>query len=163
MNDQQNRTILSFKLGRELFGVDVANVLEVLKNEGITSIPRSEQFVKGIVNFRGNIITVIDFMEKMNLPIKEKSREKVIIIFTVKNDDRDFVVGVLADNVRSVMELKAHEVRPLKEISHYYNPEYLEGVVKENDDFIIVLNFDKVFSAKEIRLIQKTEENNKKQ
>ena len=138
------------------------NVLEVLRNEGLTAIPRSENFVRGIVQFRGEIITVIDFSEKLNLHDNEPTKGKVVIVFNVETDDHSFKVGILADDVMAVENIHQSDVKQVDEITHYYNPEYLEGVVNIKDQFVIVLDINKIFSQKEIEIIQKSVTNEKK-
>jgi purine-binding chemotaxis protein CheW len=154
-------SVLNFKLGKEILAVNVANVLEVLRNEGITPIPRSENFVRGIVQFRGEIITVIDFSEKLNLYDNDPTTGKVVIVFNVETSDHSFKVGILADDVMAVENVQQNEIKQVDEITHYYNPEYLEGVVSINDQFVIVLDINKVFSLEEIELIKKNVTNEK--
>lgn len=153
--------VLNFRLGKEILAVNVVNVLEVLRNEGVTAIPRSENFVRGIVQFRGEIITVIDFNEKLNLHNNEPTTGKVVIVFNVEAEDHSFKVGILADDVLAVENVQQNDIKQVDEISHYYNPEYLEGVVNINDQFVIVLDINKVFSHKEIELIKNTVTNEK--
>jgi purine-binding chemotaxis protein CheW len=161
MITQESIPVLNFRLGKEILAVNVTNVLEVLRNDGITSIPRSENFVRGIVQFRGEIITVIDFSEKLNLHNNEPTNGKVVIVFNVETEDHSFNVGILADDVLAVESVQQSDIRQVDEISHYYNPEYLEGVVNIKDQFVIVLDINKVFSHKEIELIQNTVTNEK--
>ncbi|WP_462281566.1 chemotaxis protein CheW [Salinivirga cyanobacteriivorans] len=156
------RSILHFQLGTETLGVGVSNVLEVLRNNGLTPIPRSADFVRGIVQFRGEIITVIDFSEKLNLHENEPTSGKVIIVFQIKTNEHSFKVGVLADDVKAVEELHESDIKTVDEITHYYNPEYLEGVVKLKEEFVIVLDVNKIFSDKDIELIKTTAKNDKK-
>ncbi len=160
-NSQDTKSVLSFRLGNELLGVDVLNVIEVLKNTGLTDIPRSSDFVRGIVQFRGEIITVIDFSEKLNLHKNVETTGNVIIVFQIEANDQKFKVGILADEVKAVEEKSLGDIKAIDEISHYYNPEYLEGVYKRNEEFVIVLNLNKIFSDKEIDLIQKSTKNEK--
>jgi purine-binding chemotaxis protein CheW len=153
--------VLNFRLGKEILAVNVVNVLEVLRNEGITAIPRSENFVRGIVQFRGEIITVIDFSEKLNLHENDPTTGKIVIVFSIDSPDHSFKVGILADDVMAVENIEQNEIKQVDEITHYYNPEYLEGVVNIKDQFVIVLDINKVFSLKEIELIQNTVTNEK--
>lgn len=159
MSNNKLESILSFKLGKELLGVNVQNVLEVLRNTGITPIPRSENFVRGIVQFRGEIVTVIDFSDKLNLHQNTATTGKVVIIFHIKNASQSFKVGILADDVKAVDEVPQETIKTVEEINHYYNPEFLKGVYKKDKDFVIILDIDKIFSEKEIELINNKEIN----
>ncbi|MDA3866599.1 MAG: chemotaxis protein CheW [Salinivirgaceae bacterium] len=155
-------SILSFQLGDEVFGVNVTNVLEVLHNKGVTPIPRSETFVRGIVQFRGEIVTVIDFSEKLNLHNNSPTSGKVIVVFYVQSNAHSFKVGVLADDVKAVDQIPAAKIQPVEEMNHYFNPEFLKGVYQRNSEFVIVLDIDKIFSEKEIQLIKQSTTNEKK-
>lgn len=156
MSNSNTQSVLSFQLGNELLGVDVQKVLEVLRNKGITPIPRSENFVRGIVQFRGEIVTVIDFSEKLNLHNNTPTSGNVVIIFHITNTVQPFKVGILADSVKAVDEIAQNNIKPVEEMNHYFNPDFLHGVYKRGDDFIIMLDIEKIFTEKEINIITNT-------
>ena len=130
------KTYLSFYLGTEIFGADVKNILEVIKGESITEIPKSSEFVKGIINFRGEIVTVIDFQQKLNLPSDDEAEKDTIIVVELHYDEKTVMVGLLADKVRKVFEMEDKELKDVPEFGKYYNPEYLTGVAKTSDGLV---------------------------
>ena len=159
MSNNNTQSVLSFQLGNELLGVDVQKVLEVLRNKGVTPIPRSEDFVRGIVQFRGEIVTVIDFSEKLNLYNNAPTSGNVVIVFQITNTPQPFKVGILADSVKAVDELTTNQIKPVEEMNHYFNPEYLQGIYKKDNDFVVMLDIEKIFSEKDIQIIKNTANN----
>jgi purine-binding chemotaxis protein CheW len=159
--EEKTNTYLSFYLGNELFGIHIGNVLEVLKNETITHVPKTREFIRGIINFRGEIVSVIDFYEKLNLPKNDEYSEKVIIILEFIDGENPVKVAVLADKVKKVFEEAEAKIKSVPEFSSYYNPEFLNGAVKDDEGFILLLNVEKIFTEKEVQLIKNTDNNNK--
>ncbi len=159
MNNKKSNTFLSFYLGKELFGADVKFILEVLKDEPITEIPRSEDFIKGIINFRGEIVTVVDFFKKLNMHGESAAEKNIVIVIELTQDNKNVKVGLLADRVRKVFEMPIDEIKPVPEFGEYYNPEFLTGVAKTTDGLVMLLNLEKILNEKEVNLILKS--NNK--
>jgi purine-binding chemotaxis protein CheW len=96
----------------------------------ITEIPRSEEFIEGIINFRGEIVTVIDFQKKLNMPITNQQEKEIIIVVELHSDEKTALIGLLADQVRKVFSMNNSELKPVPEFGNYYNPEFLTGVAK---------------------------------
>lgn len=162
MNKSKIKTYLSFYLGGSLFGADVKYILEVLRDEKITDIPRSADFIRGIINFRGEIVTVIDFYKKLNMPGKYAAGSKqIVIVFELFHGSKSIKIGVLTDKVRKVFELPEGELKPVPEFGKYFNPEYLTCVAETSDGFVSLLNIEKVLNESEVQLLQeiKNEEN----
>jgi purine-binding chemotaxis protein CheW len=155
-SSNQSNTYLSFYLGKELFGANVKHILEVLKGETVTEIPRSDTFIKGIINFRGDIVTVIDFQKKLNMPSQENMERDVIVVVELLTHDRIATIGLLADRVRKVFNMENKDLKPVPEFGEYYNPEYLTGVAKTSEGLVMILDLEKVLNEKDVQLIIKT-------
>ncbi|HBH48220.1 MAG TPA: hypothetical protein DDX98_06250 [Bacteroidales bacterium] len=160
-SSEQSNTYLSFYLGEELFGANVKHILEVLKGETITEIPRSEEFIEGIINFRGEIVTVIDFQKKLNMPIPNQQEKEIIIVVELHSDEKTALIGLLADQVRKVFSMNNSELKPVPEFGNYYNPEFLTGVAKTNDGLVMILDVEKVLSEADVQLIIETNNQDK--
>lgn len=156
-----NKTYLSFYLGKELFAADVKHILEVLKGEQITEIPRSSDFIEGIINFRGEIVTVINSIKKLNLPFITESRQNIIIVIELHYGEKNVKVGLLSDKVCKVFQIEDKELKAVPEFGHYYNPEYLTGVAKTAEGLNMILDLEKVLNDKDVQLLQKIEEKSK--
>lgn len=156
---QDKKSYLSFYIGNELLGLNVTNIHEVLLNESITEIPRTEDFIIGVLNFRGEIVTVIDFAEKLNLSMPLKKETSVVIIVELNSGESKVKVGLKVDRVRKVFELYEDELKEVPEFGKYYNPEFLKGVAKTNEGLTTLLNVEKILNEKEVHIMSNT--NNK--
>lgn len=157
---EADNTYLSFSIENELFAIEVSKVFEVLKNLDITPVPKSTDYIIGIKNFRGNIITVISARKKLNIPLTDKYQEKVIIVFDLEFDNKKVAVGAIADQVHNVINVKPEEIQAVPEFGSYFNPKYLKGVFKHQDNFITILDIHKIFTDQEVQLIQDAQKNN---
>lgn len=142
-------TYLTFELTQEYFAVPVTNVLEVMQKQHITHIPKAPEHVLGIINFRGNILPVIDTYQKFNLPKTGDSDKHVVIVFEITENDKKTEIAALADSVKDVIEINPSEIQPLPELGLSYNVAYISGAIRYKDNFILLLNIEKVFSGLE--------------
>ncbi len=146
---------LTFKLRDELFALDIAKVREVLDYTPIAKIPRMPEFMLGVINLRGNVLSVVDMGLKFGMNRTERTVNTCIIIVEIDMDGKEVVLGALADSVQEVMSLDADQVAPAPRIGTQLNTRYIKGMGKRDDEFIIILDIDKVFSAEELALARK--------
>jgi purine-binding chemotaxis protein CheW len=148
---------LTFILQEEVFALDISTVREVLDFTTITRVPRTPDFMQGVINLRGSVVPVVDLRMKFGLPVSEKTVNTCIIIVEVVVDDEMVVLGVLADSVQEVLDLESGHIEPAPKIGTRLNTEFIKGMGKQNDLFIIILDIDKVFSTKELGQVQETQ------
>jgi purine-binding chemotaxis protein CheW len=144
------RPYLSFKLGEELFAADVAKVLEILEVPKITRVPKSPDYMRGVINLRGSVLPVIDTRIKFSLPAAPDTVDTCIIVLSIQMDNDTLVLGALVDAVQEVLEIGKEEIKPAPSIGNKYKSEFIEGMVKLNEQFIMILNMDRVLSADEL-------------
>lgn len=152
--DRHKSSYLSFRLDKEVFAVSVHKVLEVLEIQKITEVPRTPDYMRGVINFRGEILPVIDTRVKFNLPPAQETNKTVIIVLDLIIKDKQMMIGALADGVKDVIEIAAEEIKPVPEMGSHYNTEFLNGMFKADDDFIMILDIEKVFSVADVQLVQ---------
>lgn len=145
---------LSIKLDNELFAVSVHKVLEVLEKQQITKVPNAPELIKGVINFRGEILPVIEARLKFNMPERDANQKYVIIVLDLHKDDKQLMLGVIADSVKDVLELRQEDIKDVPDMGITYNTEFLKGMVKLESGFLMLLNVDRVFSSEEINLIE---------
>lgn len=145
---------LTFRLDEEVFAATVNKVLEILEIPKITKIPRSPEFMRGVLNLRGSVLPVIDTRKKFNLPLMEDSVNTCIIVMSLVIDEKPIVIGAVVDSVQEVMEIDSNEVQPAPTVGSKYKTEFIEGMLKSNDQFIMILDLDKVFSNEEGEFLQ---------
>jgi len=141
---------LTFKLDGEVFALDIGKVREVLDFTSVTKVPQTPDFMRGVINLRGNVVPVVDLRLKFGLSMTEKTVNTCVIISEIMVDGESTVVGAMADSVQEVLDLEPEQIEPPPRIGSKLNIESIMGMGKHNDQFIIILNIDKVFSADEL-------------
>ena len=149
-------TFVIFKISNEIFGVDVKNILEVLDSQDITPIPQTPDYIEGIINYRGEILPVINTFKKFGLEDVSEDNKRVILVLDIEINDKQLIIGALANKVKDVITVDEKEIQEVPDIGINYNTAYLEGAVKTPEGFMLVLNTKKVFSVDEISLIEKS-------
>lgn len=153
-NKKKKNAFLSFQIGNETFAVSVGKALEVLEKQHVTQIPNVPQYVKGVINFRGNIIPVIDTRLKFNLIDLDSANKYVIIVLDLTIENRKMLIGAMADSVQDVIAIDDSSIMEVPEIGFNYNTEYLLGMIKTDLGFTMILDIDRVFSSDEIGIIK---------
>lgn len=147
---RETRTYLTFTLDEEDFAVDVSNVREVLDFTSVTKVPRTPDFMKGVINLRGSVVPVVDMRLKFGLQEAEPTVDTCIIVMEVAMEGEATVIGALADSVKEVFELDPDSIEPPPRIGTRLDTEFISGMGKYKDNFIIILNINEVFSANEL-------------
>lgn len=152
----EERPYLTFELEKELFAVDVSKVREVLDFSKITKIPHTPEYMKGVINLRGSVVPVIDLRLKFGMSETKTTIDTCIIVLEIDMDNETIIIGALADSVQEVFELEPAQIEPAPKLGTKFNSEFLLGIGKKEDLFIMILNIDKVFSSDELALVQET-------
>jgi len=145
---------LTYKLGDETFALDITKVREVLDFTTVTKVPRTPEFMRGVINLRGSVVPVVDLRLKFGMTRTENSVNTCIIITEVTVDGDTTILGCLADSVQEVLDLDEEHIAPAPKIGTKLRTEFIRGMGKRDDRFIIILDIDKVFSADELVLVQ---------
>jgi len=151
----QKNSFLSFMLGNELFALNVKYVLEVLENQRITRVPKTPDYIRGVINFRGEILPVIHTHIKFNMKYTFDEEKAVIIVLDFQLFDRKVLLGIMADMVRDVLEIPDNQVLSVPELGSSYNTDFLTGMWKTAQGFIMILDAEKVFSIEELTIKRK--------
>jgi len=145
---------LTFKLEEEVFAVDVAKIREILDFTLATKVPGTPEFMRGVINVRGNVVPVVDMRLKFGLSVTEKTVDTCIVVMEIAVEDDKTILGALVDSVQEVFELEANQVEPPPRIGSRWRTEFIKGIGKRNDELIIILDIDRVFSSTELGVIQ---------
>ena len=132
--------LVVFRLGREEYGVGILQVQEIKRMTDITRVPRTPQYIKGVINLRGSVLPVLDLRKRLNLPAQEDSDDTRIII--VKVDD--ITVGMIVDLVSEVTAINQDNIELPSTVVGGVAANYLSGVGKQDDRLIILLNLDEI-------------------
>lgn len=145
---------LTFKLEDEVFALDISKVREVLDFTAVTKVPRTPEFMRGVINLRGNVVPVVDMRLKFGMPKTEKTVNTCIIIVEISIEGETTILGALADSVQEVIDLEPGQIEPAPRIGTRLRTEFIRGMGKRDSHFIMILDIDKVFSADELSLVQ---------
>lgn len=154
----ESRQYVTFCLGAELFGVEVTRAREILSMVTVTKVPQTPDYLLGVINLRGQVVPVIDLRVKLGLPATEATRESCIIVMEVQVDGDILTVGGLVDAVFEVLELHDNQIEPPPRMGMKLKTEFIHGMGKVEEQFIILLNIDQVFSDEELALVQSSGE-----
>ena len=145
---------LTFKLEDEIFAVDVAKVREILDYTPATKVPGTPEFMKGVINVRGNVIPIVDMRLKFGLTATEKTVDTCIVVTEIVAEAEKTILGALVDSVQEVFEIEASQIEPPPRIGTRWRTDFIRGIGKRNSELIIILDTDKVFSTDELGMIQ---------
>ena len=149
---------LTFKLGEELFAINVFKAREVLDLSHITRVPTAPGYLRGVVNVRGNAIPVVDLRSKFGLSQTADTLSTRIIVMDLQMDGQNVVVGGLADAVHEVLELEPHEINEPPSLGLRWRTDLILGMGRRNDRFTIILDIERVFSSEELGVLTEATE-----
>lgn len=131
---------VSFELGEETYAINAARVNEVLRYTEITPVPGSAHFILGIINLRGNVVTVIDARTAFGLPMLDHTQNSRIIVVEIE----DFVLGILVDRVAEVIDLDKNAIETAPATSQDESSRFIQGVYNQDEHLLILVDFERV-------------------
>jgi len=148
---------LTFRIDKELLAVEVSQVREVLDVCTITRVPRTAEYMRGVINLRGSVIPVIDLRLKFGLPRTESTIDARIVVMEIMLEGALTVVGVLTDSVHDVIEIETDGIDSSPQMGTRWRTEYVGGIGKYRDQFILLLDIDRVFSAQDVAMLSESQ------
>jgi purine-binding chemotaxis protein CheW len=148
---------LTFKLSEEVYALDIGKVREVLDFTTVTRVPRTPDFMRGVINLRGSVVPVVDLRLKFGMSGTEKTVNTCVIITEVTVDGDTTVLGCLADSVQEVLDLGPEQISAPPRIGTRLRTEFITGMGKRDDRFLIILDIDRVFSAEDLLAVESRE------
>ena len=145
---------LTFQLGKEIFALGIGQVREVLDYTEITRVPRTPAYLRGVINLRGGVVPVIDLRLNFGMTRTEQTVNTCIIVVEVNLDGELIVLGVLADSVQEVVDMEPENIEPAPHLGTKLNTEFIKGMGKINNGFVMILDIDKVFSSDDLATVQ---------
>ncbi|MDA3780025.1 MAG: chemotaxis protein CheW [Bacteroidales bacterium] len=141
---------LSFKLADEVFAANVSKVLNILEMVKISEVPQSPKYMKGVINLRGTVLPVVDTRIKFGMTPTEYTKDTCIVVMEIEMDKEMVKLGALVDSVQAVLEIDDAQIQPPPSIGNKYKSEFITGMAKVNEKFIMILDMVKVFTVDEI-------------
>jgi purine-binding chemotaxis protein CheW len=150
----ETRQYLTFKLDHEVFALDVATVREVLDFTTVTKIPRTPEFMRGVINLRGSVVPVVDLRLAFGMTATEKTVSTCIVVVELCLEGETTVMGALADSVEEVIDLEPDQIQPAPKLGTSIKTDFIRGMGKRESQFLMILDIDRVFSADQLAGLQ---------
>lgn len=157
-SNQQIKQYLTFRLGEETFAVDVSEVKEIIDDVKLTKIPQTPEYFSGVINLRGSVLPVINLRTKFGMPFTEVTKDTCIVVMEAKIEGTSVALGTLVDSVLEVFELEEKEIEPAPKLGSKLNVDFIKGIGKRDQKFMIILDINKVFSSEELLLLSQSNE-----
>src|SRR6056297_382406 len=149
---------LTFKLHEEIYAFGILNVKEILEYGKITKVPMMPDFIQGVINLRGEVVPVVNLARRFGLKTSEITKRTCVVIIEIGADDTRHELGVMVDSVSEVLEIENDQIRPAPGFGAKIRNDFIRGMGKLADDFVIILEQDKVLSVDELAAVQQVRE-----
>lgn len=145
---------LTFTLDGEAFATEIAQVREVLEFKGVTKVPRTPDYMRGVINLRGSVVPVVDLRLQFGMEATEPTVDTCVVIVEVPIDGQPVVLGALADSVQEVLEMKSEQLAPPPRLGTRISTDFIRAMGRHGEQFVIILDMEKVFSTDAITEIR---------
>jgi purine-binding chemotaxis protein CheW len=146
---------LTFKLADEEYGLEILKVQEIIQMQAVTKVPRTPEYVRGVINLRGKVIPVVDLRRKFGIDETKDTEKTCIIVVQITGGAGVVVMGIIIDEVKEVLDIKADNIEETPSFGASINTEFILGMGKIGNSVKILLDIDKVMSVKDLAEIQK--------
>jgi len=144
---------LTFMLGEEGFAIEISRVREVLDFTDLTKVPRTPDYMRGVINLRGNVVPVVDLRLQLGMTAVEKTVDTCIVIVEVEIASDMLHIGMLADSVQEVVDIDSNQIEPAPRLGTRLKTDFIKGMAKRDEKFNIILNIDKVLSGDDLLML----------
>ena len=147
---QEVDSYLTFKLGKEEYAANVTTVLNILELTKITHVPKAPEYMKGIINLRGEVLPVIDTRIKFGMDETRFTDNTCILVLEIDMDEEPVKVGAIVDSVQEVLEIGKNQLQAAPSIGKSYKSDFIAGMFLSKEEFIMILDMERVFSVSEL-------------
>ena len=148
-------SFLSFRIKDETYAINAGKILHILEMVKITKIPKAPEYMKGVINLRGTVLPIIDMRTKLELDTENLSLNACILVLELRVKNKKLQLGAIIDEVKEVLELQEENIKPSPSIGSKYSADFIEGVAIVNEDFVMILDIEKILSSKEFDSLKK--------
>ncbi|MBI9056079.1 MAG: purine-binding chemotaxis protein CheW [Bacteroidales bacterium] len=156
MSEELNENqFVTFKIEEEKYAINVFKTREILEVPDITKVPGMPEMIRGVINIRGEVVPVLDLKQKFGGVKTEFKQDTAIIVTELEKDGESIPVGLLVDAAHEVVTLESDQIEPPPKMGVFIDNNFILGMGKIDETFIIILNIDKILSDEEIEIINK--------
>lgn len=152
-NVEEADQFLTFMLSNEELAVPIMQVKEIIEYDDLTSVPMVPEFIAGAINLRGSVVPVVNLAVKFDMEPSEITRRTCVVIMEVEIDGEQSVMGILVDKVLQVIDIPANEINSAPTLGAQIRTDFIRGMGKVGERFVIILRINKVLSAEEIAVV----------
>ena len=149
----ESKQLVTFQLGEELYGINIMDVKEIVRVQDVRSIPNAPTYVEGIFHLRNEIIPIINLHRRFHLKKVAVTEEDELLSGFVILDIDGMKFGVIIDKVSRVVTIEREEIQPPPQMVSGIGAEYIQGVVRQEQGYLIILNIRDLFNPKELQKI----------
>jgi purine-binding chemotaxis protein CheW len=150
---QEEAQYLTFLMGKEMFAFDILGIKEIIEYGNLTSVPMMPEFIRGVINLRGAVVPVVDLSARFGRPASVVTRRSCIVIIEAESEGEKQDIGVMVDAVSEVLEIRAADIEPAPSFGVKIRADFINGIGKVNDKFVIILDAIKVLSVNEMAML----------
>jgi len=147
---------LTFKLADEEYGLEILKVQEIIQMQAVTKVPRTPDYVRGVINLRGKVIPVIELRKKFDFQSVEDTEKTCIIVVQIHSVTSTIVMGIIIDEVKEVLDIKAENIEETPAFGATIETDFILGMGKIGNSVKILLDIDKILSAEELTTLKKS-------
>lgn len=141
---------LTFRIGNEHYGLELSQTREIIEYSGITEVPLMPNFLRGVINLRGEVVPVIDLAVRLGRKSIEVQKRTCIIVVELQNNEQNHVLGLLADAVSEVIEMDDENIEDAPSFGANIRAEFIQGIAKRDDEFVVLLDANNALSIREL-------------
>jgi len=151
--EEEQQQYLTFLLGNEMFAIGILSVREIIEYGFVTQVPMTPPFIRGVLNLRGAVVPVVDLMVRFGRPIQENTKRTCIVIVEIETGKGRQEMGVVVDAVNEVLEIAYADIEPPPEFGARIRNDFIKGMGKINEKFVVVLDPNRVLSVEEVAVL----------
>ncbi|MDH5728431.1 MAG: chemotaxis protein CheW [Gammaproteobacteria bacterium] len=151
--DNDLHKFLSFRMGDENFGIGILAIREIIEYGGMTPVPMMPDFIKGAINLRGHVVSVMDLAVRLGRKAQQVGKRTCIVIVEVEVQGVKMEVGLMVEAVNEVLDIAPHEIDPAPSFGGTVRTDFLHGMGKIGDEFLILLDINNVLTLKDVELL----------
>lgn len=150
LTDENADQYLTFILAGEEYAIDILRVQEIKGWDKVTTLPRTPDYLQGVINLRGTIVPIVDLRKRFGMPNIVYGSTTVVIVLKVFGEEHDRIMGIIVDGVSDVHNLKHDSIKPAPEMNASIDTRFVSGLTTINNKMVVVMDIDTLLNASEL-------------